>query len=133
MLAHYFLGELASRAGKAIREIAPGALAVLKGYHWPGNIREIKNVLEHAIIVADGDVIQEADLPTFLRVAPRRNGNSVDFGELSLADLERHHIERLLEKKSDLGTVAKILGIGRTTLWRKMREYGLRKLRVPET
>jgi len=51
----------------------------------------------------------------------------VDFGELSLADLERHHIQRLLEKKSDLGTVAKILGIGRTTLWRKMREYGLRK------
>ena len=127
MLAHHFLGELASRAGKAIREIAPGALNVLKGYHWPGNIREIKNVLEHSIIMADGDVIQEADLPTFLRVAPRRNGASMDFGELSLADLEPHHIERLLEKKSDLGTVAKILGIGRTTLWRKMREYGLRK------
>ena len=127
MLAHHFLGELASRAGKAIREIAPGALGILKAYHWPGNIREIKNVLEHAIIMADGDVIQEADLPTFLRAAPRRNGNAVDFGELSLADLERHHIERLLEKKSDLGTVAKILGIGRTTLWRKMREYGLRK------
>ena len=127
MLAHHFLGELASRAGKAIREIAPGALAILKAYHWPGNIREIKNVLEHAIIMADGDVIQEADLPTFLRAAPRRNGNAVDFGELSLADHERHHIERLLEKKSDLGTVAKILGIGRTTLWRKMREYGLRK------
>lgn len=127
MLAHHFLGELASRAGKAIREISPGALQVLKAYHWPGNIREIKNVLEHSIIMADGDVIQEADLPTFLRTAPRRNGAAVDFGEVSLADLERQHIQRLLEKKSDLGTVAKILGIGRTTLWRKMREYGLRK------
>jgi DNA-binding NtrC family response regulator len=127
MLAHHFLGELASRAGKAIREITPGALDVMKAYHWPGNIREIKNVLEHAIIMADGDVIVEADLPAFLRSAPKGNGATADFGELSLADLERHHIARLLEKKSDLGTVAKILGIGRTTLWRKMREYGLRK------
>jgi len=127
MLAHHFLGELASRAGKAIREISPGALDVLKAYHWPGNIREIKNVLEHAIIMADGDVIAEIDLPAFLRSSPKSNGAAADFGELSLADLERHHIQRLLEKKSDLGTVAKILGIGRTTLWRKMREYGLRK------
>ena len=127
MLAHHFLGELASRAGKAIREISPGALDVLKAYHWPGNIREVKNVLEHAIIMADGDVILEADLPAFLRSSPKSNGAATDFGELSLADLERHHIQRLLEKKSDLGTVAKILGIGRTTLWRKMREYGLRK------
>ena len=127
MLAHHFLGELASRAGKAIREISPGALDVLKAYSWPGNIREIKNVLEHAIIMADGDVILEADLPAFLRSSPKSNGAATDFGELSLADLERHHIQRLLEKKSDLGTVAKILGIGRTTLWRKMREYGLRK------
>ena len=127
MLAHHFLGELASRAGKAIREISPGALDILKAYHWPGNIREVKNVLEHAIIMADGDVILEADLPAFLRSSPKSNGAATDFGELSLADLERHHIQRLLEKKSDLGTVAKILGIGRTTLWRKMREYGLRK------
>ena len=127
MLAHHFLGELASRAGKAIREISPAALDVLKAYHWPGNIREIKNVLEHAIIMADGDVIVEIDLPAFLRSSPKSNGAAADFGELSLADLERHHSQRLLEKKSDLGTVAKILGIGRTTLWRKMREYGLRK------
>jgi transcriptional regulator of acetoin/glycerol metabolism len=84
-------------------------------------------VLEHAIIMADGDVILEADLPAFLRSSPKSNGAAADFGELSLADLERHHIQRLLERKSDLGTVAKILGIGRTTLWRKMREYGLRK------
>jgi len=127
MLAHHFLGELATRAGKAIREFSPGALDVLKAYHWPGNIREIKNVLEHSIIMADDDVIREPDLPAFLRSSPKRNGASTDFGELSLADLERHHIQRLLQSKSDLGTVAKILGIGRTTLWRKMREYGLRK------
>jgi two-component system response regulator HydG len=127
MLAHHFLGELATRAGKAIREFSPGALDVLKAYHWPGNIREIKNVLEHSIIMADGDVIREPDLPAFLRSSPKRNGAATDFGELSLADLERHHIQRLLQSKSDLGTVAKILGIGRTTLWRKMREYGLRK------
>jgi two-component system, NtrC family, response regulator HydG len=127
MLAHHFLGELAARAGKPIREFSPGALDVLKAYHWPGNIREIKNVLEHSIIMADGDVIHEPDLPAFLRSSPNSNGASTDFGELSLADLERHHIQRLLQSKSDLGTVAKILGIGRTTLWRKMREYGLRK------
>jgi DNA-binding NtrC family response regulator len=127
MLAHHFLAQLAARAGKAIREIAPPALEILKAYPWPGNIREIKNVLEHAIIMADGDVIRDNDLPAFLRTTPARNGSGADFGELSLADLERLHIQKLLEKRSDLGTVAKILGIGRTTLWRKMREYGIHK------
>ncbi|MGH7821724.1 MAG: sigma-54-dependent transcriptional regulator [Candidatus Binatia bacterium] len=126
LLAHHFLGDLASRAGKAIRELSPGALEVMKSYPWPGNIRELRNVLEHAIIMTEGDVIQEADLPAFLRSAPSTNGAS-DFGEVSLSDLERRHIQNLLERKSDLGTVAKILGIGRTTLWRKMKEYGLRK------
>ena len=127
MLAHHFLGELTARAGKSIREITPEALEVLKAYHWPGNIRELKNVLEHAIIMTDGDAIQESDLPAFLRNSPKRNGTAEEIGDLSLADLERVHIQRLLEKKADLGTVAKMLGIGRTTLWRKMREYGLRK------
>ncbi len=126
LLAHHFLGELASRAGKAIREISPPALEIMKGYPWPGNIREIKNVLEHAIIMADGDVIHQGDLPAFMRTTPSKNGVT-DFGELSLADLERRHMQNLLEKKDDLGTVAKILGIGRTTLWRKMKEYGLTK------
>jgi transcriptional regulator of acetoin/glycerol metabolism len=76
--------------------------------------------------MAEGDVIQESDLPAFLRVTSTGNG-AVDFGEVSLGELERRHIQALLERKADLGTVAKILGIGRTTLWRKMKEYGLRK------
>lgn len=126
LLAHHFLAELASRAGKSIREIAPGALDVMKSYPWPGNIRELRNVLEHAIIMTEGDAIREGDLPAFLRSMPAGNG-AADFGELSLSELERRHIQGLLERKSDLGTVAKILGIGRTTLWRKMKEYGLRK------
>ncbi|MGH7860045.1 MAG: sigma-54-dependent transcriptional regulator, partial [Candidatus Binatia bacterium] len=126
LLALHFLVDLASRAGKAIRELSFGALEVMKSYPWPGNIRELRNVLEHAIIMTEGDVIQESDLPAFLRSMPSTNGAS-DFGEVSLSELERRHIQNLLERKSDLGTVAKILGIGRTTLWRKMKEYGLRK------
>jgi DNA-binding NtrC family response regulator len=127
LLCQHFLTELTARANKAIREIAPPALQLLKQYSWPGNIRELRNVLEHAIIMAEGDVIQEGDLPAFLRTARTGNG-SMDFGEISLSELERRHIQALLEKKSsDLGTVAKILGIGRTTLWRKMKEYGLEK------
>jgi len=126
LLAHHFLAELANRAGKPIRELSSGSLEVMKGYPWPGNIRELRNVLEHAVIMSEGDIIQESDLPTFLRTIPSTNGAS-DFGEVSLSELERRHIQNLLEKKSDLGTVARILGIGRTTLWRKMKEYGLRK------
>ncbi len=126
LLAHHFLTELATRAGKAVRELSPGALELMKHYPWPGNIRELRNVLEHAIIMAEGDVIQENDLPAFLRATGSGNG-VVDYGEVSLGELERRHIQALLERKADLGTVAKILGIGRTTLWRKMKEYGLRK------
>ena len=126
LLASHFLAELAARAGKAVRELSPGALELLQGYSWPGNIRELRNVLEHAVIMAEGDVIREGDLPAFLRTGGRENGRA-DFGEISLGELERRHIASLLEKRSDLGTVAKILGIGRTTLWRKMKEYGLQK------
>jgi two-component system response regulator HydG len=126
LLARHFLAELSARAGKPIRELSPGALEVLKSYAWPGNIRELRNVLEHAVIMSEGDVITETDLPAFLRATPPSNG-AADFGEISLSELERRHIQSLLQKKSDLGTVARILGIGRTTLWRKMKEYGLRK------
>ena len=126
LLAAHFLAELANRAGKAVRDLAPSALELMQGYPWPGNIRELRNVLEHAVIMAEGDVIRDGDLPAFLRTTSAENGRA-DFGEISLGDLERRHIASLLEKKSDLGTVAKILGIGRTTLWRKMKEYGLQK------
>ena len=126
LLANHFLAELASRAGKPVRELSPGALDILRQYPWPGNIRELRNVLEHAIIMAEGEVVRENDLPAFLRTVAPTNG-TVDLGEISLGELERRHIQALVEKKSDLGTVAKILGIGRTTLWRKMKEYGLQK------
>jgi DNA-binding NtrC family response regulator len=127
LLAQHFLAELSARAGKAVRELSPVALELLSHYSWPGNIRELRNVLEHAIIMAEGDAIQESDLPAFLRGSRNGKNGALDFGEISLGELERRHIQRLLEKKSDLGTVARILGIGRTTLWRKMKEYGLTK------
>lgn len=77
------------------------------------------------------NALERRDLRTTLsrlqKELQQRNGAGGNYGELSLADLERHHIQRLLDKRSDLVTVAKVLGIGRTTLWRKMREYGLRK------
>ncbi|MEA2623986.1 MAG: hypothetical protein QOD06_31 [Candidatus Binatota bacterium] len=127
LLAQHFLTELSARAGKAVRELSPAALELLAHYSWPGNIRELRNVLEHAIIMAEGDAIQESDLPAFLRGSRNGKSGALDFGEISLGELERRHIQRLLETKSDLGTVARILGIGRTTLWRKMKEYGLTK------
>ncbi len=98
------------------------ALAVLKGYPWPGNIRELRNVIERVSILCRSDRIGVGHLPPTLspRDIPLRIGDPV-----SLERIEEEHIRRVLASAKSLQEAAEILGIDQATLWRRRKQYGI--------
>jgi formate hydrogenlyase transcriptional activator len=127
MLVEYFVGRYASAAGKNIRHIGKDTLEVLRAYHWPGNIRELQNVVERAVILNEADtlVVDESWLK-------RESANSSPQEGLSaLADREVEMIETALAEShgrisGPSGAAAK-LGIPRQTLESKIRRLGIDK------
>jgi DNA-binding NtrC family response regulator len=124
-LARYFIGKHGRRIKKEFTGIAADALKLLHDYHWPGNIRELENVVERAVILARGKEITSDTLP--MRKAendppPPPGGDWI----ISLEELEREHIQIILGKTGfHKSRTAEILGISRKTLDRKIVEYGL--------
>ncbi len=115
--------ELGRRHGKAVR-ISPRAMAILQSYQWPGNIRELENVLEWAMHMADGSEITVEHLSHELRRATL--GNDGEEQVLTLREAERQAIIRAGQAlEGHVTKMAEALGIGRTTLWRKMKSYDL--------
>ncbi len=115
LLAQHFLEKL----GRT-KDIAPQVLAALRAYPWKGNVRELENVMERAVILAHGETIQIFHLPeefqTLLKPEQR---------PMSLEEVEQAHIIRILRVAKDLESAASILGIDPATLWRKRKKYGL--------
>jgi two-component system response regulator HydG len=146
LLASYFLERAASRAGRGSMEFSPEARRLLERYDYPGNVRELENAVEHAVAVAEGTTLLPADLPSavtaprllnradgratpvVLLPRPRDTGRDDGRENWSLVDVERDHIVRVLRRHQGNSTsAAKQLGISRTTLWRKLRQYGIRR------
>jgi DNA-binding NtrC family response regulator len=130
-LAHHFAELAARRARRGRVELTPAAIAWLESQDWPGNVRELENCLERAVVLASGDALDLDD------VRPRGATASVDRTPAittatsldavpTLDELERAHILRVLELCEGQKTrAAALLGINRTTLWKKLRAYGL--------
>jgi len=109
---------LAGEMGRPPPEIAPAALARLEAYAWPGNIRELRNVLERAMVLSENGRISEDDLPPELSVASSPGAASRD----TLAETERDHILRILrECGGNKRVAAQRLGISRSTLYERLR------------
>ncbi|MEW6072353.1 MAG: sigma-54 dependent transcriptional regulator [Planctomycetota bacterium] len=129
LLIEHFLGEFAAEHGRAVRGITPEARALLVRYDWPGNVRELRNAIENMVLLARGDVIEEADVPEHVRAAAgqaRAPGGHLDLAGRSLEEVERALIEANLDLvEGNRQKAAKILGIGERTLYRKIKEYGL--------
>jgi two-component system response regulator HydG len=121
LLARHFLRRFSAEQGRVMDEIAPKAMRLLLDYAWPGNVRELENVLEQATILSRGGVLTPSDLPTRFRepqAAPERSMHS--------------HEKRLLEDTlEECGWNKKLaanrLGIGRSTLYTKMKKHGIKE------
>jgi two-component system response regulator AtoC len=123
LLAKQFLKQF----GKANPPtLAPDAIELLVRYPWPGNARELRNVMERAVLLAHGPQIHAADLPLHSPIPGATDRASAP--AISLAELERRHIESVLHDTSwHQGRAASTLGISSKTLYRKIREYGFRR------
>ncbi|HPF36324.1 MAG TPA: sigma 54-interacting transcriptional regulator [Candidatus Krumholzibacteria bacterium] len=123
VLAHRFLELLGSRRGKQVASIAPDALDALVAHGFPGNVRELENVIEHAYVFCDGPVLLRRHLPE--RVL--RGGAAPRDAADDLRRLERRHLEAVLARHDGhRGAAAEDLGIHRTTLLRRMKRLGIR-------
>jgi two-component system, NtrC family, response regulator AtoC len=125
LLAEHYVARCAREYGRGVRVISREAMAILRGYHWPGNVRQLRNVLESAVLLADGDVLLPAHLPR--ETMTMTQANPLDqFALVTLSELERRHIQRVLnESAGQMNVAAEILGIHRNTLRRKLAEYGI--------
>jgi NtrC-family two-component system response regulator AlgB len=121
VLAASFIEAAAATHGKKALEMTPEASAALIAYSWPGNIRELRNVIERAVVLSRGDKITVNDLPDRILATPHPAGAR----NLTLEEMERRHIEFVLEQAMTLEEAAEMLGINVATLWRKRRRYGL--------
>ncbi len=121
LLVEHFLAKLNATQGKKIRGTTPEAMQFLMDYHWPGNVRELENTVEHAFILAKGDLITKDSLPTHLSLAleSRESMSSFEENEMRFLAkvLEQHHWNKF--------QVAKKLNISRSTLYAKMKKYNI--------
>jgi two-component system, NtrC family, response regulator AlgB len=116
-LAHLHLRFLASHAGKQPRVFSPAALDAMRNYSWPGNLRELRNVIERAVILSDHEVIELDDLADIVPPASEiRLG-----GKFNLEQIEAEHIRKLVASHKTLEEVADILEIDPATLYRKRK------------
>jgi DNA-binding NtrC family response regulator len=136
LLAQHFAASAARRARRGCPDISPAAMEWLRAQLWPGNVRQLENAIERAVVLAAGNTLGIDDFqprPGGL-AAPAPAPASMAAGArppaaadlLSLDELERLHILRVLEACAGQKTrAAAILGINRTTLWKKLRHYGI--------
>jgi two-component system, NtrC family, response regulator HydG len=133
LLVNEFIAKHAKRISKKIDGISDKALAILMNYNWPGNIRELENVIERAVILTRGPVIMPEDFPESLLSHSRSRGDSIEEGHKlkdALKDPEKDLISKALDSVEwNRNEAAKVLGINRTTLYKKMLRYGLLKQR----
>jgi len=121
LLSQHFLYRYATETGKKIDSIHPDALAAMRRYAWPGNIRELENAIERAVVVGKGRQIKPDDL-AFLFAST----DAEEVARLSLEDIESRHIAVVLAAEGGhISNAAKVLGITRGTLYEKMKKFGL--------
>jgi len=128
-LAAHFLRHFALQCGRKVDGFSPEAAACIRRHAWPGNLRELCNAIERAVILSGGNTILPQDLPADLshfNSTPGAGAEEIKAGALvSLEKLEQAHIRRVLERTPRLTEASQILGIDQATLYRKRKKIGL--------
>lgn len=123
-LIEHFLKHYSAKHGRDVQRLSPDARGVLKAYDYPGNARELANIIERAVIVATGKKVEEEDLPAGLRAALSAQQRKAK--PLSLAEVEADYIaETLTASGGNKAECARILGISRKNLYEKIARYRL--------
>ncbi|MED5374512.1 MAG: sigma-54 dependent transcriptional regulator [Myxococcota bacterium] len=135
LLAQHFLERFNSRLGREVKGLTPAALEALQAWHWPGNIRELENFMERAVLLSDGPWVDLSELPG-LKVGTRPSPTPTsgmesmplkDYVRVHTAKLERARIREALDAEhQNVTRAARRLGISRKSLQTKMKDYGLR-------
>jgi len=124
LLAYHFLKKCAARMGREVSEISAEAMDLLKAYDFPGNVRELENIVERGVAIAGGDTIEVASLPDDLRDLAIRTFRKKEGRLPSLEEQERDYIRWVLAEAGGNQTLAaQTLGIDRVSLWRKLKRY----------
>ncbi len=128
-LVKYFIRMFSDKTNKGVKSIADACLGALQRHDWPGNIRELRNVIERSVILTDGEEINIESLPEEIR---RLNTGDGDYAKrqlsaFDLASAEKLHIQKVLNYSNGNKTeTAKLLNIALTTLYRKLEEYKIK-------
>jgi len=123
LLANHFLGIYAKKYRKNIRSISSDAMKKLNQYQWPGNIRELQHSMERAVIMSDSDIIQPDD---FLLSSRSEKLAEIEINSYNLEEIERNIIIKVLKQnQGNVSQAAHVLGLTRTSLYRRIEKYGL--------
>jgi NtrC-family two-component system response regulator AlgB len=129
--ADHYAKHFAARCGRKLEGFTEEALASICGYAWPGNLRELRNAIERAVILGRESQITPRDLPAELQpqLAPGAIGGtpSKNDGLITLEQLEEQHVRRVLAETRTVAEAAQILGVDQATVYRRIRKFGLEK------
>ncbi|NPV06308.1 MAG: sigma 54-interacting transcriptional regulator [Syntrophaceae bacterium] len=126
LLIGHFLDKHARLSGKPRLEVTPEFMRTLLNYGYPGNVRELKNIIEHAVILAGAQKLDVQYLPAYLLSPAGREGGADERGAAAGDDGERNSLKALLQTHGwNRTAAARALRINRTTLWRRMKKHGL--------
>jgi DNA-binding NtrC family response regulator len=125
-LAYHFLERHKSTLRHGVKTISKEAEKIIRSYHYPGNIRELDNIIQRAVILCDGDTLTPEILPIHITEAPVNLAPQAD-QTASLEAMEIEHIKRVLAHcRGNVVRASAVLGIARSSLWRKMKRYDLK-------
>lgn len=130
ILTEYFLKKFSGTGNASVKGIAPAAMRVLMTYDWPGNVRQLESVVERAVILSEGELVQETELPPEIIHQARSAGHLADFDlpseGVDLEELEKHLIKQAMQRADGvMARAAPLLGLSYRTLQYRLQKYGL--------
>jgi len=130
MLVKFFLKKINMLLHKNVNKVPDDILKMLVNHEWYGNVRELENTLMQAVVMSKSDVLEKENilLKSLIPVSNSMEVNNADNGELSLDDVEKNHIEKVLKNHNwNVMKTCDVLKVSKATLYRKMELYGLKK------
>ncbi|MBE9526596.1 MAG: sigma-54-dependent Fis family transcriptional regulator [Proteobacteria bacterium] len=125
LLTEVMVQRFSKKYHRNIKGFDQNSLQLLKTYRWPGNVRELSNMIERTVALSDNEILHLDDIPKSVE-APGGNEAQIDSDQPTLAELEKRYIIKLLDENNDnKEKTAELLGINKSTLWRKLKHFNM--------